>query len=239
MTAVALPIEATNLMVIPSDASVETLCSLLIECEKAQHRYQWASGLVLVTLMDKPDAPKTPYEFAEWLTPKTGMVLTQNEIKRRVIVYRFYSPFADAQIIDLIERGGIRLAFHARKAIDPKAPTQARAVLQACIDNPGATDETLRRLTTPRPSRSGKSAAAKAPAKGKTRKIKQLALDEVRDKLTRDAQEFGEREWVPLATVLELLDTLGALNPSLAIAHTSTRRRSPPASPQSEGRRVG
>ena len=51
---------ASEIMAVRPDASVETLCSLLIKCEKAQHQYQWASGFLLLTLMDKPDAPKTP-----------------------------------------------------------------------------------------------------------------------------------------------------------------------------------
>jgi hypothetical protein len=81
-----------NLMAVQPDASVEKLCTLLIQCEKAQHRYQWASGFLLRTLMGKPDAPKKPSAFADWLAAHTGLTLTQNEIKRRVTVYKFYSP---------------------------------------------------------------------------------------------------------------------------------------------------
>lgn len=203
--AVTVEASVANVMAIQPDASVEALCSLLIECEKAQHRYQWASGFVLVTLMEKADAPKTANEFVEWLTHRTGMILTQNEIKRRVTVYRFYSPFADAQIIDLIENGGIRIAYQARKAIDPKAPAQARSVLQACIDNPTDIDATLKRLATPRPSRS--KSATPTTSKGNVR-IRRSALAEIRDRLSESAEAFKKREWVPLAMVLELLDAL-------------------------------
>ena len=111
---------------------------LLIACEKAQHRYQWASRIpVAGTLMDKPDTPKKPSAFAEWLATSAGMTLTQNEIKRRVTVYNFYSPFADAEVIALIESGGLRIAYDARRGIDRDKPEQARAVLQARIDGHG------------------------------------------------------------------------------------------------------
>jgi hypothetical protein len=52
------------MLAVAPNTSVETLCKLLIACEKAQHRYQWASGFLLRTLMDKPDTPKKPSAFA-------------------------------------------------------------------------------------------------------------------------------------------------------------------------------
>ena len=53
-------------------------------------RPEWRDHLgdLLRTLMDKPDTPKKPSAFAEWLATSAGMTLTQNEIKRRVTVYR-------------------------------------------------------------------------------------------------------------------------------------------------------
>ena len=152
--------------------------------------------------MGKADAPKAPHEFVEWLTDKTGMILTQNEIRRRVTVYNFYSRFADAKIIDLIENGGVRIAYQARKAIDQQAPEQARAVLQACIDNPTEIDETLNRLARHR----------HRTDKPKYVRIRRSALDNMRDRLMASVEEFKKRDWVPLTTVLELLDSLD--NPS-------------------------
>jgi len=171
-----LTVQPSEIMALQSDASVETLCKLLIECEKAQRRYQWASGFLLVTLMGKPDAPKKPSEFADWLTTITGMRLTQNEIRRRVTVYKFYSPFADTAIIELIERGGLRLAYEARRVI--AKPEQAHDVLQSHIDQ-----HTVE-VDTPKRSRRRQRLAERARAA---------------------AKKFDNEDWVPLALVVELL----------------------------------
>ena len=180
------------MLAVAPNTSVETLCELLIACEKAQHRYQWASGFLLRTLMDKPDTPKNPSAFAEWLATSAGMTLTQNEIKRRVTVYRFYSPFADAEVIALIESGGLRLAYDARRGIDRDKPEQARAVLQARIDGQGMAAATMPKR--PHPKRSGRQ----VPGKGSP----------LEQALTA-AKSFEGEDWVPLALVVDLLAARG------------------------------
>ena len=197
---------ASEIMAVRPDASVETLCSLLIKCEKAQHQYQWASGFLLLTLMDKPDAPKKPSAFADWLATQTGMTLTQNEIKRRVTVYKFYSPFADPGIIELIESGGLRVAYAARRAIDRDKPEQARAVLQACIDNP------IDPIVTTVPER--------LPLKRQPVKLSS-PRSVLKEKVMAAAKAFDGQDWVPLNLVLELLAAISKGAPA------SRRTRNP------------
>ena len=184
-------LSTSEMLAVAPNTSVETLCELLIACEKAQHRYQWASGFLLRTLMDKPDTPKKPSAFAEWLATSAGMTLTQNEIKRRVTVYNFYSPFADAEVIALIESGGLRLAYDARRGIDRDKPEQARAVLQARIDGQGMAAAKPKR---PHPKRSGRQVP------GKRSPLEQA--------LTA-AKSFEGEDWVPLALVVDLLAARG------------------------------
>lgn len=185
-------LSTSEMLAVAPNTSVETLCELLIACEKAQHRYQWASGFLLRTLMDKPDTPKKPSAFAEWLATSAGMTLTQNEIKRRVTVYNFYSPFADAEVIALIESGGLRLAYDARRGIDRDKPEQARAVLQARIDGQGMAAATMPKR--PHPKRSGRQ----VPGKGSP----------LEQALTA-AKSFEGEDWVPLALVVDLLAARG------------------------------
>jgi hypothetical protein len=190
---------ALDLKTIPPDASIEQLCRLLIECEKAQHRYQWASGFLLMSLMNNPTAPKKPTEFVRWLAQQTGMDLSQSEVKRRVAVYRFYAPFADAEIIELIQNGGLRIAYHARRAIDPAKPDNARAVLQACNAKPEDLDGTLNQLGIVRPN---------AHREKDRIKIRRIMLFDAREELSRSAKHFGGIDWVSLTKVLDLLDRL-------------------------------
>lgn len=187
MDNVITPVESSvaEIMAVQPDASVERLCRLLIICEKAQHRYQWASGFLLVTLMDKPDAPKKPSAFADWVATNTSMTLTQNEIKRRVTVYRFYSPFADRETIALIESGGIRIAYEARRGIDRDKPEQARAALQARVANCDTVGQK----------------AVTAPRRLGHRQIRRPMLEQAR----AAAKTFDGQEWVPLALVIDLL----------------------------------
>lgn len=191
-------IQAKEFMDVPPGTSIERLCELLIACEKAQRRCQWASGFLLLNLMQGDEAPKKPSAFASWLAQKTGMKLTQGEIVRRVAVFKFYSAFADDQIIELIESSGIRAAFHARKAIDPKRPELARAVLQACVARPTDMDETLRQFGQP-PSKKKPSPIIR---------IKRSTLQALRDEITASPKHFGGKDWVPLSKVLEMLDRI-------------------------------
>jgi hypothetical protein len=189
---------ATAIMAaIREDSSLDKVCAFLIECEKAQHRYQWASGYLLLTLMESPQAPKKPAEFVDWLADRTGMHLTQNEIKRRIAVYKFYSVFGDARIIELIQDNGVRIAYHAIRAIDHSAPEQARAVLEACVQNPNAVDETLRQFGKHRKS-----------TKQEIVKVRRSALLNLRDRVSASPRHVNGRDWVPLTLVLELLDAL-------------------------------
>jgi hypothetical protein len=187
MTDIQALVEITD---VEPHLSLDRACQLLIECEKAQFRYQWSSGLLLQHLMNDPETPTKLSEFVEWLARRTGMILTQNEIRRRLIVYRFYSKFADEQIIDLIKRNGINVAYRARAVIDQTNHEQARTVLQACLESPRL-DETLQRFGEQR--RLGKSKAVKR--------------DRLRTQLSQAAQRFEGQEWVPLSVVLDLLDS--------------------------------
>jgi hypothetical protein len=182
---------ASDIMAVDQGASVETLCQLLVSCEKAQHQYQWASGFLLLTLMDKPDAPKKPSAFADWLGSNTGLTLTQNEIKRRVTVYKFYAPFADSEIIALIENGGIRMAYDARHAIDRAKPEQVRAVLQARIDNPDTNPPPI--MPKRRPPKPGVPVTSQS----------QRSVFEA--KVMAAVKTFDDQDWVPLALVVDLL----------------------------------
>lgn len=186
----------TEIISIRPDASLAELCALLIDCEKAQRRYQWTSGLILMQLIKAPESPKKPAEFVEWLTEQTNMVLSQSEVERRLAVYRFYSRFpSDAGIIDLIERGGVQMAYRASKLIDQSQPDQARAVLTACVEQPNAVNETLRRF-------------------GETkRRLNRVTLNRrnfaaARASLEAAKQRFRNEEWVPLDIVLVMLDKL-------------------------------
>jgi hypothetical protein len=198
MADIVVKSSVTDIMsAIQPDSSLDQLCSFLIECEKAQHRYQWASGLLLLTLMGNPEAPKKAADFVVWLAQQTGLHLTQNEIKRRITVYRFYSVFADTRIVELIQDGGVRIAYHAIKSIDHSAPEQARAILEACMKDPHAIDATLQRFRKLR----------KSPHD--IIKVRRSVLRDLREKISESPQHVNGRDWVPLSMVLELLDTLG------------------------------
>lgn len=200
MSDVAVQSSAADMMTaVQQDGSLDKICAFLIECEKAQHRYQWASGYLLLTLMEVPQAPRKLADFVDWLEQQTGMHLTQNEIKRRIAVYKFYSVFADERIIELIQNNGVRIAYHAIRSIDRAAPEQARAVLEACVQNPTAIDQTLRQFGRRR----------RAPKK-EIVAIKRSALTDLRDKVSAEPRHINGRDWVPLTLVLELLDGLDA-----------------------------
>jgi len=181
------------------DISVERLCHLLIECEKTQHRYQWTSGVLLVTLMSRPESPKKLSQFVIWLGEQTGMHLTQNEIKRRIDVYQFYSKFDDnTGIIELIQQGGVQIAHRARRVLDHAKPDHAREVLKACLQSPGKVEETLQHFgvtITRKPSRS-------------TVRVSMSALNDIRLKLSTHTKRIGETDYVELPLVLDLLSKL-------------------------------
>jgi hypothetical protein len=77
-----------------------------------------------------------------------------------------------------------------RRSIDHQQPEQARAVLQACIDNYDAIDASPQH----RPSR---------------RRSNKQSTDELRQRALAAAKKFGGQEWVPLALVIDLLAAAG------------------------------
>jgi hypothetical protein len=179
-------------------ASLKTLCGFLVACEKAQRRYQWTSGLLLMTLANDPETPKKPAEFVEWLTRQTGLALSQMEVARRLRVYRFYSQFPpETGMVDLIERGGVNIAYRASKVIDHQHPDQARTVLAACVDNPDGIDVTLRQYGEQRRRRADRHVT-----------VNRSLFDHARVTLEAKKQRFRGNDWVPLDQVLGLLDDL-------------------------------
>lgn len=185
-------------IVIEPGASVDRLCGLLIECEKAQRRYQWTSGLLLLTLITDPETPKKAADFVDWLGHRTGMVLSQSEVAKRISVYRFYSRFpSEAGIIDLIERSGVHIAYRATKVIDQRRPEQAREVLAACVESPETANMILREF-------------GESQRRLKRRvKVNQTMFTDARKSLTAAKRKFDdENEWVSLDTALNLLDEL-------------------------------
>ena len=55
-----------SMPIVDPEMTLSDLCKLLVECEKAQHRYQWTSGFILFTLMNKPDTPKKIADFVDF-----------------------------------------------------------------------------------------------------------------------------------------------------------------------------
>jgi hypothetical protein len=191
-------VETINGFVPSSEVSIAELCRWLVVCEKMQHRYQWTSGALLVALLQRPEAPQKLPDFVHWLTERTGLVLTQSEVSRRVAVYQFYSKFEDHQIIDLVEHSGVQIAYRARRVITHDEPEQARSVLEACVQNPGALDQTLREFGEKR-NRAGKRPAIK---------LAQKTVSAFEEKVRSSVSRFEDQDWVPLTVVQELIHTL-------------------------------
>lgn len=198
MTDVSSLVQSDIRVVIQPDMSLEQICALLVECEKAQRRYQWTSGLLLETLINDPSTPKKFGEFVDWLAKQTGMFLSQSEVNRRLTVYRFYSKFDQSEIIDLVERNGVQIAFRATRVIDKKCLEHAKNVLTACVDNPRLIDDTLKQFGDRR---------QRTPI-GRPITIARTQFTQAGESLKAEARRFEDREWVPLDFVTELLNDI-------------------------------
>ena len=192
----------------PEDAPIDVLLKHLIACERTIYRYQWASGWILDALVTHPQTPEDMSSFVEWLAQHTGMLLSQQEVTRRLAVFRFYSRFVekDPELIKLVEISGVRIAYQAAKASDPRQPERVREMLQSYIDNPGIA--TIRRPRDEDEAPFPSKPIATPKRERRTVKESRLTLPQVREMLMEQAKTIEGERLIPLVAVLKLLNRL-------------------------------